>query len=142
MSFFFEQYPSGVYIHPSGNELTLCDCANALGSHYGDKQGKKFRVWLDRVFHSQIGTDTWLVKFNKWEICGETYYLAHVSAIWQICSWWLQSFQSYYQKAKCSFFSSQQTVMHITSFSLLNLLIPWRLRLQHMYKKNHIRLIV
>lgn len=81
MSFFFEQYPSGVYIHPSGNELTLCDCANALGSHYGDKQGKKFRVWLDRVFHSQIGIDTWLVKFSKWEICGETYNLAHVSAI-------------------------------------------------------------
>ncbi|KAF3442783.1 hypothetical protein FNV43_RR16700 [Rhamnella rubrinervis] len=72
---------SGVYIHPSGNELPLCDCINALRSHYGDKQGKQFRVWVDRVFHSQIGTGTWLVKFNKWELCGDKRQCCTTTAI-------------------------------------------------------------
>lgn len=73
---FWGQQPSGVYVHPSGTEKTFSDCINALRSRYGDKQGKQFRVYVDKVLHSQIGTDTWLVKFNKWELSGETYHLS------------------------------------------------------------------
>lgn len=32
--------------------------------------GKSFRVWVDRVTPSQIGSDTWVVKFDKWELSG------------------------------------------------------------------------
>ncbi|KAL3586562.1 hypothetical protein D5086_013429 [Populus alba] len=59
---------SGILIHPSGAELSLCDAINGMRSYYGDKQGQKFRVWVDRVLSIQTGLDTWLVKFNKWEL--------------------------------------------------------------------------
>ncbi|KAA8528351.1 hypothetical protein F0562_035706 [Nyssa sinensis] len=64
-------HPSGVFIHPSGVVQPLSDCINALRRSYGDKQGKQFRVWVDQVLPEQIGSDTWLVKFNKWELSGE-----------------------------------------------------------------------
>ncbi|MCL7032285.1 hypothetical protein MKW94_021503 [Papaver nudicaule] len=38
---------------------------------YGDRQGKKFRIWVDRVISAQIGLDTWSVKFDKWELSDE-----------------------------------------------------------------------
>ncbi|XP_015900381.3 sucrose-phosphatase 1 [Ziziphus jujuba] len=74
-------YPSGVYVHPSGTEQTLSDCINTLRSHYGDKQGKQFRVWVDKILHTKISTDTWLVKFNKWEISGEEWQSCLTTAI-------------------------------------------------------------
>uniref|UniRef100_A0A5B7B1T5 Sucrose-phosphatase n=1 Tax=Davidia involucrata TaxID=16924 RepID=A0A5B7B1T5_DAVIN len=64
-------YPTGVFVHPSGVEQSLSDCINALRRCYGDKQGKQFRVWVDQVSPAQIGSDTWLVKFNKWELSGD-----------------------------------------------------------------------
>ncbi|XP_077225856.1 sucrose-phosphatase 1-like [Tasmannia lanceolata] len=64
-------YPTGIIVHPSGIERSLHECINALASFYGDKQGKKFRVWVDRLSSAQIGSDTWLVKFNKWESSDE-----------------------------------------------------------------------
>ncbi|KAK9290884.1 hypothetical protein L1049_009063 [Liquidambar formosana] len=64
-------YPSGVFVHPSGVEQSLHDFVNAMGRCYGDKQGKPFRVWVDRVAPAQIGPETWLVKFDKWELSGE-----------------------------------------------------------------------
>lgn len=42
-----------------------------MGSFYGDKQGKNFQVWVDRVSSAQIGSDAWLVKFDKCESTGE-----------------------------------------------------------------------
>ncbi|PON42062.1 HAD-superfamily hydrolase, subfamily IIB [Parasponia andersonii] len=63
--------PCGVFVHPSGLEQLLTDRISAWGSHYGDKQGQQFRVWVDRVLASQISSDAWLVKFNKWELSGE-----------------------------------------------------------------------
>ncbi|KAJ8754504.1 hypothetical protein K2173_005665 [Erythroxylum novogranatense] len=62
---------SGVIVLPSGVEVSLCDAINAIRSSYGDKQGKQFRVWVDRVLPTKISSDTWLVKFNKWELSGE-----------------------------------------------------------------------
>ncbi|OVA07208.1 Sucrose-phosphate synthase [Macleaya cordata] len=64
-------YPSGVLVHPSGLERPLHDCVDAMRKCYGDKQGKQFRVWVDRVTSAQIGSGTWLVKFNKWELSDE-----------------------------------------------------------------------
>ncbi|KAL4200426.1 hypothetical protein AMTRI_Chr03g56460 [Amborella trichopoda] len=63
--------PNGVVVHPWGFEQPLHECINALGSCYGDKQGKKFCVWVDKVSSSQIGSDIWLVKFDKWEMVDE-----------------------------------------------------------------------
>ncbi|KAF8395494.1 hypothetical protein HHK36_019440 [Tetracentron sinense] len=63
-------YPSGIFVHPSGVEQSLHECIDAMGRSYGDKQGKKFWVWVDRVSTAQIGSDTWLVKFDKWELSG------------------------------------------------------------------------
>ncbi|CAL9132228.1 unnamed protein product [Musa acuminata var. zebrina] len=61
-------HPTGIAVHPSGVEHSLHECIDTFGPHYGDKQGKQFRVWLDRVFTSQIGSTSWLVKFDKWEL--------------------------------------------------------------------------
>ncbi|XP_057953026.1 sucrose-phosphatase 2-like isoform X2 [Malania oleifera] len=73
--------PSGVFVHPSGVELSLHDCINAMKKCYGDKEGKPFRVWVDRVLPTQIGSDTWLVKFDKWESSGEEKYCCVTTAI-------------------------------------------------------------
>ncbi|KAJ8649621.1 hypothetical protein MRB53_002644 [Persea americana] len=64
-------FPSGIIVHPSGIEQSLHDCINAMGSLYGDKQGKHFRIWVDRVSSAQIGSDAWLVKFDKCESTDE-----------------------------------------------------------------------
>ncbi|KAK9283513.1 hypothetical protein L1049_011759 [Liquidambar formosana] len=64
-------YPLGVFVHPSGVEQPLHQFIDAMGRSYGDKQGNQYRVWVDRVSSAQIGSDIWLVKFNKWELSGE-----------------------------------------------------------------------
>uniref|UniRef100_A0A2P2M9L8 Sucrose-phosphatase n=2 Tax=Rhizophora mucronata TaxID=61149 RepID=A0A2P2M9L8_RHIMU len=61
---------SGILVSPSGSEPSLYDTINGMRSCYGDKQGKNFRVWVDGVLPTKIGLDTWLVKFNKWELHG------------------------------------------------------------------------
>lgn len=60
---------SGILVHPSGAELSLHDAINGLRSHYSDKQGKIFRIWVDQIISTKIGSDAWLVKFNQWELC-------------------------------------------------------------------------
>ncbi|KAJ9181260.1 hypothetical protein P3X46_009407 [Hevea brasiliensis] len=62
---------TGILVHPSGAELSLHDAINGLKSHYGDKQGKLFRIWVDQILSTKIGSDTWLVKFKQWELSGE-----------------------------------------------------------------------
>ncbi|XP_057515887.1 sucrose-phosphatase 2-like isoform X3 [Amaranthus tricolor] len=64
-------HPSGVFVHASGVEKPLHECLDALEKSYGHMQGCRFRVWVDRTSSSQIGSDTWLVKFDKWESSGE-----------------------------------------------------------------------
>ncbi|KAJ6827304.1 sucrose-phosphatase 2-like [Iris pallida] len=63
--------PTGIAVHPSGAERSLHECIDLFGPCYGDKKGKGFRVWVDRVSASQIGSDDWLVKFDKWELSDE-----------------------------------------------------------------------
>lgn len=48
-------------------------CSDLMENLYGDKQGKQYRVWVDRVSSAQIGLDAWLVKFDKWESSGEDF---------------------------------------------------------------------
>ncbi|KAG0469939.1 hypothetical protein HPP92_016639 [Vanilla planifolia] len=62
---------NGVLIHPSGVEKSLHGSIDAFAACYGDKKLKQFRVWLDRVSTSQISSDAWLVKFDKWEMTDE-----------------------------------------------------------------------
>lgn len=69
--------PSGVFVHPSGLEQSLSDSLNSIRKHYGDSRGKQYRVWVDRVLPTKIGSDSWLVKFEKWELSGEE----------RLCSW-------------------------------------------------------
>ncbi|KAL5568706.1 hypothetical protein UlMin_025281 [Ulmus minor] len=64
-------YLLGTFVHPSGFERPIHQCIHALKSLHGDRQGKQFRVWVDRAVSAQIGSDTWLVKFEKWESSGE-----------------------------------------------------------------------
>ena len=65
------QFLSGVFIHPSGVEKSLHDCIIKLKDCFGDKKEKHYRVWVDQVFHSQTDSETWIVKFKKWEQTGE-----------------------------------------------------------------------
>lgn len=63
--------PSAVYIHPSGADHNIKEYVNVLREVYGDKQGKQFRILVDDVLTTQLSSDTWLLKFDKWELCGE-----------------------------------------------------------------------
>ncbi|XP_059649315.1 sucrose-phosphatase 2-like isoform X2 [Cornus florida] len=64
-------YPLGIFVHPSGVEQPLHRFIDAMERSYGDKQGKQYFVWVDRVSSAQISPDIWLVKFDKWEQSGE-----------------------------------------------------------------------
>ncbi|XP_021759680.1 sucrose-phosphatase 2-like isoform X4 [Chenopodium quinoa] len=59
-------HSSGVFVHASGVEKPLCNCLDSLEKSYGHMQGRRF-TRVDRVSSAQIGSDTWLVKFDKWE---------------------------------------------------------------------------
>ncbi|RZS01124.1 hypothetical protein BHM03_00030960 [Ensete ventricosum] len=64
------QHPTGIIVHPSGVVRSLPESIDAFAPCYGDQQGKRFRVWVDRVCSSRMGSDAWLVKFHKWELSG------------------------------------------------------------------------
>ncbi|XP_004228616.1 sucrose-phosphatase 1 isoform X2 [Solanum lycopersicum] len=63
--------PSGTFVHPSGVEKSLEECVNTLKKCHGDKKGKQYRIWVDQVLPTRVGSDSWLVSFKKWELCGE-----------------------------------------------------------------------
>lgn len=64
-------HPAGVFIHPSGQELSLHECVDKLRECHGDQQGTKYRVWIDRLLPTKISDDAWLLMFDKWESSGE-----------------------------------------------------------------------
>ncbi|XP_019108099.1 sucrose-phosphatase 2 isoform X2 [Beta vulgaris subsp. vulgaris] len=64
-------HTSGVFVHASGVEQPFYECLKALEMSHGHMQTFNFRVWVDRVSSAQIGSDTWLVKFDKWELSGK-----------------------------------------------------------------------
>uniref|UniRef100_M1BX64 Sucrose-phosphatase 1 n=1 Tax=Solanum tuberosum TaxID=4113 RepID=M1BX64_SOLTU len=63
--------PSGTFVHPSGVEKSLEECVNTFRKCHGDKKGKQYRIWVDQVLPTQVGSDSWLVSFKKWELCGK-----------------------------------------------------------------------
>lgn len=72
--------PSAVSIHPSGAEKTLHQRIDELKGLYADKKGKKFRVWVDRVLSTPVDSSTWLVNFDKWELCDNGWYCCATTA--------------------------------------------------------------
>ncbi|XP_040948033.1 sucrose-phosphatase 2 isoform X3 [Gossypium hirsutum] len=63
--------PTATFVFPTGVEKTLHECIYAMKGCYGDQKGKQFRVWVDRVLSTPTGSNTWLVKFDKWELSGD-----------------------------------------------------------------------
>ncbi|KAL1828274.1 hypothetical protein DCAR_0207472 [Daucus carota subsp. sativus] len=60
-----------IFVHPSGVKRPLQHSIDEMVKIHGDKKGKRFSVWVDQVYSSEIALNTWLVKFYKWELCGE-----------------------------------------------------------------------
>ncbi|CAN6469154.1 unnamed protein product [Victoria cruziana] len=75
--------PDGAIIQPWGAEQSFCKSLEALGKCYGYKQNKQFRIWIDRVSTVRLHSDTWLVKFHKWELFGEEWRGCTASAVLQ-----------------------------------------------------------
>ncbi|XP_028794644.1 sucrose-phosphatase 1-like isoform X2 [Neltuma alba] len=61
---------AGSFVHPSGVEQNRHQILDAFEKLYGDKQGIRFQVWVDRVSFAEISLGSWQVKFDKWELCG------------------------------------------------------------------------
>ncbi|XP_022150700.1 sucrose-phosphatase 1-like [Momordica charantia] len=60
----------GIVVDPCGVERGMEECIDAMRGLYGDnKKGKEmpFRSWIDRLSSTQIATDSWLLRFHKWE---------------------------------------------------------------------------
>ncbi|XP_010532383.1 PREDICTED: probable sucrose-phosphatase 2 [Tarenaya hassleriana] len=64
-------HSNGIFVHPSGAEKSLTDTIDELRKYHGDKQGKKFRVWVDQVLATDTTPGTWVGKLDKWEQCGD-----------------------------------------------------------------------
>ena len=78
--FVFLQDASAIFVFPSGVEKTLHECIHRMKGCYGDQKGKQFRVWVDRVLSTPIGSNTWLVKFDKWELSGDSFFLIKIGS--------------------------------------------------------------
>lgn len=70
LKIFFQQNLMAIFVHPSGVKKPLHESIDAMVQLHGDKQGKQFHVWVDCVSSAEVASNTWLVKFNKWELTG------------------------------------------------------------------------
>ena len=78
------QLHDGVFVHPSGAEKSLVDTIDELRKYHGDKQGKKFRVWVDQVLATESAHGTWIVKLDKWEQSGNSLHHLYNSKVMRI----------------------------------------------------------
>ncbi|CAN6345257.1 unnamed protein product [Urochloa humidicola] len=66
---------NGVIIHPSGTERSLHTSIDALSSSYADKLGTYSLV------ASQIGSSSWMVRFDHWEMKGDLRYFCRTNLL-------------------------------------------------------------
>ncbi|GAA0165842.1 hypothetical protein LIER_21138 [Lithospermum erythrorhizon] len=67
---------NGIFVHPSGVEQSLRNCVSALRSWYGDNHGKAFRIWVDQVLPSQVGSYTFVIAGEERNCCLTTVLLS------------------------------------------------------------------
>uniref|UniRef100_A0A0A0KWK3 Sucrose-phosphatase n=1 Tax=Cucumis sativus TaxID=3659 RepID=A0A0A0KWK3_CUCSA len=56
-----------ISVDPNGKERSREELIDGIRESYGDMKGTPFRTWLDGLSSSQVGSDSWLLRFNKWD---------------------------------------------------------------------------
>ncbi|XP_022945512.1 sucrose-phosphatase 1-like [Cucurbita moschata] len=60
-------HAEGIVVDTSRNERSREELVDGMRGLYGDMKGTRFRSWVDGLSSSEIGSDSWLLRFNKWE---------------------------------------------------------------------------
>ncbi|XP_038892441.1 sucrose-phosphatase 2-like [Benincasa hispida] len=57
----------GIAVDANGKERSREELIDGMRGLYGDMKATPFRTWLDGLSSAQVGSNSWLLRFNKWE---------------------------------------------------------------------------
>lgn len=60
-------HEGGRIVEANGKERSREEMIDGMRELYGEMKGTSFRSWVDGISSSQIGSSSWLLRFNKWE---------------------------------------------------------------------------
>lgn len=68
------QAPDSSLVHAYGIISNPYKEIDSFHSLYGSQKGKTFAIWADRIRTMEISDDSWVVRFDKWQRTGLTFF--------------------------------------------------------------------